>query len=753
MSRSGQEIVYCSTCSTQVRGTDFEKGRAFKVKDQVFCECCCPEASRGSAGSPPSASRTALKGPSWSSSPHRRRALPRTNHVPEGVLAAVAATAVVVGAVLLLRPSESATVTMVPIVREPAPPPAAAELPLPGALVAEPAPKKESVVEARPPGALIQRKAEETRIPEPPRPEEHPPELRAAPALAAPIPPPVEAFSPAWEAAVAATQGRDYETALAAFRKSPSPFPDAPRDLELLLRASNLQRQIAESLARIPKGQKVILELRQDSGQTRRVEGSVLRVGGGRLVVKSESGVDEVEVGELLPSSLVGILQAGGSSPDTLACALWSLLEGELGAALKILGDRHGSIPDRYWAYGRKISEVQRQANPARALYADALRDLGFFATASRGVAKVQALLRDHALDPFVLRNKASLIDRSQGARDYFLLAEDLRVAGTLRAAKGGKAETFWTSEEDLDVARSRENYVEAVFSTVPDAAYRGWVLAGGCCQETFEFSCQGSDLLAGKGAKEPAEPGSALVVPVKPWVSSLKKTHSGHNGPKHPARWEWISLPLPRFGKSGEQRLRVLFEQKGFSVAGLCISASRTGPPAEAELKEFIRSRGERPKIERFQPPKVVTLLACRFDGSDRRLLGTIDKGSLYGVTEYNQCFSGLERPEPFTVPAQGELRATYFLSRPTRLSFRLRIQRGASLTVPHDVLVEHPAVGVATEIRIPFSEFRAINQPGTPAVAPGDQTTMIYIFGEAIDCGLRLDALSLVEIRPPEK
>jgi hypothetical protein len=752
MSRTGQEIVYCSSCSTQVRGTDFEKGRAFKIKDQVFCEGCRPKVSLECAGSPPPASRTALKVPCLSSGPHRRRAPHRPAYVPGGFLAAVAATVVVVGAAVLLRPSESAPVTMVPVVPEPASPPAA-ELPLQGTIVAESAPKKESVLEPRPPVARIVRRAEEDAFPDPPKHVEPPPEVQAAPALPAPRPAPVEAFSPAWEAAVAATQARDYDTALASFRKSPSPFPDAGHDLELLLRASNLHRQIAESLARIPKGQRVILELRQDSGLTRRIEGSVLRAGGGRIVVKSESGVDEVEVGEVLPSSLVGILQAGGSSPDTLACALWSLLEGEVGAAQKLLGDRHRSIPDRYWAYGRQISERQREANPARTLYGDALRDLGSFATASRGVAKVQALLRDHAIDPFVLRNKVSLTDRSQGARDYVLLAEDLLVAGTLRAAKGGKAETFWTSEADPDVTKIRENYAEAVFSTVPEAAYKGWVLAGGCCQETFEFSCQGSELLGGKGGKEPAEPGSALAVPLKPWVSSLKKTHSGHNGPKHPARWEWISVPLPRYGKSGEQRLRLLFEQKGFSVACLCISATRTAPPAEAELKEFIRSRGERPKIERIQPPKVVTLLACRFDGSDRRLVGKLDKGSLYGVTEYNQCFSGWERPEPFTVPAQGELRATYFLRSSTRLSFRLRILRGPNLTVPHDVIVEHPAVGVATEIRIPFSDFKAIHQPGTPAVAPGDQTATIYIFGEAIDCGLRLDALSLVEIRLPEK
>src|ERR1700690_1024757 len=45
----GQAIVYCSACSTQVRGSDFEKGLAFKVRDQTFCAPC----GRGLGGAVP----------------------------------------------------------------------------------------------------------------------------------------------------------------------------------------------------------------------------------------------------------------------------------------------------------------------------------------------------------------------------------------------------------------------------------------------------------------------------------------------------------------------------------------------------------------------------------------------------------------------------------------------------------------------------------------------------------------------------
>jgi hypothetical protein len=36
----GQEILYCSTCRTQLRGIDFEKGKAHKGEGQVLCRTC-----------------------------------------------------------------------------------------------------------------------------------------------------------------------------------------------------------------------------------------------------------------------------------------------------------------------------------------------------------------------------------------------------------------------------------------------------------------------------------------------------------------------------------------------------------------------------------------------------------------------------------------------------------------------------------------------------------------------------------------
>ncbi|MBV8880098.1 MAG: hypothetical protein JO332_09060, partial [Planctomycetaceae bacterium] len=268
----------------------------------------------------------------------------------------------------------------------------------------------------------------------------------------------------------------------------------------------------------------------------------------------------------------------------------------------------------------------------------------------------------------------------------------------------------------------------------------------GGCCQEVFDFSCQGTEMEAGRGTREPAEPGSGVAVPVKPYVPNLKKTHAQHNGPKQPARWEWTSLPLPRYAKAGVQKLRILGDQKGFSVAAVVVSAVRTGVPTEAELKELIRGRGDRPRPAAPQP-KPIAIVACAFDGTDRRLVGDLREKSLYGVPLFDLCFTGVEKDQSIVIPEQGELRFTYFLKSPTEVTARLRVDRGGK-TIPCDIPIPSPVVGTPTEVRIALSDFKPAFEKG-PNVAPGETTRMIYIFATRADAGFRLDALSVVEIR----
>jgi hypothetical protein len=770
MSRSGQEIVYCSRCSRQVRGVDFEKGKAFRVDNQILCQPCCPPSLREAAKKSLTSSRTAIApAPSPASSSMVRRVPtppPRSGGAVR-VLGAVVLCVLILGLTLLFRNSPTPNAPETPVARESAPPnPPAAEIPAPDLRKRlDPSPAKDRGLDAPPPegrprpigpdGKRVEPPAPDFEVPkrEPPpverKAEENaPPPNPVTPARPSPAP---EPFRPEWGTALAPTRARDFQAALLLLRNAAASIPDGPRDLELLGRAADLHREALSTIGKLAKGQKVSLAVRGDSGLVCPVEGAVLRVESGRIVVRRDSGVDEIEIGEIMPSSFAALLEAKGKPADSAPLAVSCLLEGQIEAARQFLGDQSTSIPERYWVYAKRVAESQLPSDPVRSLYSEALKDLGSFETTSRGVEEIQALLRDHAGDPFVVRNKSSLADRAQGGRDFVLLAEDLRPAGALKGGKGGKAEAYWTLEGEPDPAKPKENYLEAVFSTVPSATYKCWVLAGGCCQETFEFSCQGSELPGPlvKGAREPALPGSAVALPVRPWIPGLKKTHSGHTGPKHPTRWEWVPVPLPKYRNPGPERLRVIFEQKGFAIAGVVISATRNDPPLESELKEWIRSRADRPRVDLVPPPKVISIVRCLFDGTDRRLVGNLDKGALYGTTQYDHCFLGLEPNEPVTVPTQGELRVTYFLKSATKLSFRLRIMKGADSTVPCDFVIENPAVDVATEVRIPCTEFRASYLPGTPAVVPGDKTPCIYIFGEAPECGLRVDALSLVEIR----
>jgi len=380
-------------------------------------------------------------------------------------------------------------------------------------------------------------------------------------------------------------------------------------------------------------------------------------------------------------------------------------------------------------------------------MYRAALASLSKPATAADGILRLQALLRDRAEDLFVHRNRAAIMTRSQGGRDFLFAAEDLHASGFFRAGRAGKIESCWTCETDVEPAKQRDTYLDVEFSTLADTPYKAWIWAGGCCLEVFEFSCQGTEMEAGKATKEAAEPGAGAALLIKPYVSSLKKTHAQHNGPKQPSRWEWVALPLPRYAKPGAQRIRILSDQKGFSVAAVAVSATRSGPPTEAEWREFLRARGERPRTATLQP-KVIPLYACAFDGTDRRLVGELQGKSLYGIPQFENSFTGLERETPVTIPEQGELRFTYFLKSASELRARLRMNRDGR-TIPCDIVVPSPVVGTPTELRIPFSDFKPAYGATGPSVTPGEQTTMIYVFTLQIDSGLRLDALSLVEIR----
>jgi len=554
-----------------------------------------------------------------------------------------------------------------------------------------------------------------TATPDPPKPA---PKSEPAPAPAVPA---------GWEAAMRQATARDYAAALSALENSP--------DLPLVKGVAALHRDSLQLLLKTPRGQRVALGV---------VEGAFLRENGGIVELKTDAGVVEIETGEISPPALIALAKTAGAV-DPRAAAAFCLLEGDASAARALLGAEAAAIPPRFWAYAENVSKGPTE--PAREMVQAALASLAKPVTAADGILRLQAVLRDRADDLFVRRNRAAITTRSQGGRDFVFSAEDLRGAGAFHPGKSGKLESCWTCDADVEPSKQRDTFIDVEFSTLAETPYRAWVWAGACCQEVFEFSCQGTEMEAGKSTKESAEPGSGAAVPIKPYVSSLKKLHSQHNGPKQPSRWEWVALPLPRYAKPGPQKIRLLSDQKGFSVAAVVVSATRSGPPTESEIKELLRLRGERPKIAAAPTPKVVPILTCAFDGSDQRLVGDVRDKSLYGVPLFNLCFTGLERDKGIVIPEQGELRFTYFLKSPDQVTVRLRPTRDGT-TVICDVVIPSPVVGKPTEVRIPFSDFKPLYVKG-PNLSPGELTTLLYFFSNRCDTGFRLDALSLVEIR----
>ncbi len=801
----GQAIVYCSNCSAQLRGADFEARKAFKVEDLTFCAKCCREIlghEPDVASAPPASTKFKLPpAPAGSRPSHQTSRISVPPPPPPAPVQSSGSMPVILGAVgvgvvaiLIALAASSGSDRPASTPPRPTPPPQVA-VPAPASRIsAREAAAQEVLARALRTENLVARrallleaveKAAETMLLEDARRELERVERKlevakaekapAAPTTEAPkaepvpVPPPAEpkptpapavpdrsreeaARAARWEAALSPATGRDFTAAGAALERLGPSGPDATRDAQLLKAVAALHLESTQALIRTARGQKVALDYRDAGGAIRHVEASFIEEESGHVELRSDSGSVEIEVGEILPASLAEFLKSRGGAPDPEAAAVFCLLEGDESGARKLVGEKAASIPERYWAYARNVAAARGALDTARNLYQEAVALEGSFATAVDALPKYQALLRDQAESAFVRRNKTSLAARAQQCgRDYLFVAGDLKPGGTFKTAKTPKGSLCWTSEADTDPGKLKDNFLDLSYSVFADASYKCWIYAGGCCQETFEFWVQGTEMSgpAGKAKeKEAVEPGSGAAMMVKPWLSTLKKNHSGHTGPKQPTHWEWIPIALPKYAKTGPQQLRILTNEKGFSVAYAVVTATRSGPPKEFDLRDLEKGRGERGvSVAPTGGPKAIILYQMPKEGT--RLVGEYREGALFGTNAYNSCFSGVEGNPVFTMPAQGELRMTYFMKTPSPFIARFRVTRGDH-TEMHDANIPQVVAGRPTELRIPFSDFKpAYGAQLSPLVA-GDSIPMVYLMAQDINCGMRLDAISIVELRP---
>ena len=421
--------------------------------------------------------------------------------------------------------------------------------------------------------------------------------LAALPPPERPLPPDVRTYLAAWENALAQARARDYPAAIrdleaaASFLRDPAVKAESAVDLESLRLLSAAYADVLQTLARWPKGQKLSVEV--DAGGTPlRLDGTVTRQGPGWIELKTEAEAGNVDLDDLTASCLRDLLaKLPGRKPDAdpRPGILFLLLEGD---PVDVTGLPPGALTARMLAYGARISEergrpdLAAKEGEARSRFEQAERLYEDAATRLESFDSFRLLLSSYGDCAFVRRKRsfiAQKLDAEKDAgKDYVLVPDQMRAAGAFRRTSAPKAAVCWTSS--ADVPPEKENYVEFTYSVKPGVEYRCWVLVGGCCSETFAFDIQGTETSA--------EPGTPQRLPVKNAILFLKKSHAAHGGRKEPTRFEWVAVPLPKYASGGSKTLRLLSGQQGFSVALAVVSATRTAPPSDAQIKEWERAR-----------------------------------------------------------------------------------------------------------------------------------------------------------------
>jgi hypothetical protein len=386
--------------------------------------------------------------------------------------------------------------------------------------------------------------------------------LEAVPPPAPEVSPAARAAREAWERALARASERDYEAAARELRAD-------PEEAALLKTAGDARADALHALAQWPKGQPLALEVEESPGVRTRLEGTVVKVSPWAVELRRESDVVTAAFDDLTPRAIRDLL----AKPDPRALALLTALEEAVAEA---------ALPPRFRAWTARAAEERARPETARK---EAEASEIWRATedarenperAIESLAKLRGLTASHGETLFVRRRLAALAARLEEGKDvgreYVIQAERMRPGGGFAPGAHPKAASCWSVAAD-----GVESALEFTFAPRPDAEYRCWVYVGACCAETFAFRWQAD------GQPEP--------LPAALSINFLKKTHAAHGGPKQPARFEWVALPLPK-AASGPVRLRLLSAQQGFSVAWAVVSSTRTAPPGDTVLKEWERAR-----------------------------------------------------------------------------------------------------------------------------------------------------------------
>jgi hypothetical protein len=345
-----------------------------------------------------------------------------------------------------------------------------------------------------------------------------------------------------------------------------------------------------------PRGAGISLGYRDAAGAVKRAGGAILQIDAERVEVRGGKDSVFIEWSDVTASTLAEIAQRGKFEPRTLAALC--LLEGEIEAARAFKAE----LSPRWWTYAEgaraRIPKPEPSEKNARDLYAAAEKGFRSMETRAAAVETYKTLRADFTSTSLVKSYSDRIFLRSEAGKEYYFAPADFHAEGTFRLAKSGKLE----SSKDSDDRDTILNFAELEFAMLPGQTYRCWIWIGACCEETFLFYYQGSELtdVDSKKKKTSCEPGSNFAVAVKPPIRNLKKTHEEHKPkgakvhPKTAARWEWVEIALPKYSGPGGKKLRFMTNQAGFSIAGAVLSSNRKGPPLEPEIKDLDKTRGQ---------------------------------------------------------------------------------------------------------------------------------------------------------------
>ncbi|HXG63424.1 MAG TPA: PA14 domain-containing protein, partial [Planctomycetota bacterium] len=400
---------------------------------------------------------------------------------------------------------------------------------------------------------------------------------------ASPVSPALESYRTRRSEAAARAAGRDYAGAERILRDAMAALPEAARaeaqaDLAALRSASEFLEEALRRASRLSRGEKAAVEFVGAGGIRRRREGTVLHADAVRVSLQTADGRVDIPLSEATTGWLVDL------AAQHPGAGMFCVLEGdaERARAFKVAAPawlaaapapEERAALDLFWTAEGLFPRTRRRAEAVEA-YRKLLSEYGATASAARLHAFVSWRLEE--------------------AREIFWTADELTASeGFLAVKPPGRDDPAWISERSgADGA-----FLEFSFPASPDVPVRGWILAGACCLETLNFSIQATELSGPKPGrptqKVSLEPGAPDALEVRLPSTSFRRYHASHGGgAREPARWIWVPLPLPRFSAAGVKLVRVIPDQAGFGAAAAFVSSTRSAPPRDGEVTEWVRSR-----------------------------------------------------------------------------------------------------------------------------------------------------------------